>query len=127
MGQGSRLSPYQALELVRPLEEIEVQLAIFRMGHDKSPGPDGYTAALHKKSWPIVGELVYEAISEFFENEALLCQLNNAVVALIPKGKHEPSEGDFRPISCYNVIYKAISKILAERLAPMFDGIIDKA
>lgn len=101
------------------------------MGDDKSPGPDGYTDAFFKKSWPIVGELVVEAISEFFEKWALLRQLNNAVVALIPKGKHEPLVGDFRPISCCNVIYKAISKaiskILAERLAPMLDGIVDKA
>lgn len=32
--------------------------------------------------------------------------------------------GDFRPISCCNVIYKCIKKILADRLIRCLDGVI---
>lgn len=43
------------------------------------------------------------------------------------KGKHSLIVGDIRPISCCNGIYKAISMIIAERLSPFLDGLIDKA
>lgn len=73
-----------------------------------------------------MGKLVFEAVSEFFERGSLLKQMNNAIVALIPKGKQQPSVSDFRPISCCNVVYKTISKIFAKRLAPKLDDIIDE-
>lgn len=100
---------------------------MFGIGKDKSPGPDWFTSAFFKRSWSVVGKLVTEAVNEFFVNDALLKQLNNAIVALIPKGKHAPKVGDFRPISCCNVVYKVVTKILAERLSPLLDGLLDKA
>lgn len=68
-----------------------------------------------------------EAMHKFFANSALLEQLNNAMVALIPKGKHAPTVGDFRPISCCNVVYKVITKVLAKRLSPILNCLLDKA
>lgn len=41
MRQGPKLSPANSLEMIRPLEEVEVQMAIFGVGNGKSPGPDG--------------------------------------------------------------------------------------
>lgn len=125
--QGPKLTVEQGMELLAPIGDEEIRRAIFGVGEDKSPGPDGFTLAFFKRTWSVVGELITKAIREFFDHEALLKQLNNAMVALIPKGKHSPKVGDFRPISCCNVIYKAITKIIAERLSPHLDGLLDQA
>jgi hypothetical protein len=42
----------------------------------------------------------------------------------VPKSAHVTTASDFRPISCCNVVYKIISKILADRLGHALDGII---
>nr|GEX06109.1 hypothetical protein [Tanacetum cinerariifolium] len=62
--------------------------ALFSMGDDKSPGPDGYTATFFKEAWTIVGDEVANAIREFFTNGKLLKELNHTIIALIPKVLH---------------------------------------
>ncbi|GJZ03830.1 putative RNA-directed DNA polymerase, eukaryota, reverse transcriptase zinc-binding domain protein [Tanacetum coccineum] len=86
------------------------------MGNDKSSGPDGYTAAFFKEAWDIVGQDVIKAVKEFFTNGKFLKELNHTIIALIPK-VHTPTRvNDYRPISCCNVLFKCISKIIANRI-----------
>jgi len=42
----------------------------------------------------------------------------------VPKKKNPASMGEYRPIFCCNVIYKCITKILANRLLPGLDEVI---
>ncbi|KAL0437490.1 UNVERIFIED_CONTAM: hypothetical protein Sradi_0456900 [Sesamum radiatum] len=53
-------------------------------------------------------------------------ELNHAIISLVPKTEHCPSVTDYRPISCCNVVYKAITKIFANRLAPTLEHLIDR-
>jgi len=124
---GGCLSDEQAAALTSLVTSEEIKEALFSIGDDKSPGPDGYSSAFFKKSWSIVGPEFCDAVKEFFVSGRLLKQLNHSVIALIPKADHASSVGDFRPISCCNVIYKVISKIIAARLAPSLVAIIDPA
>ncbi|KAL0362147.1 UNVERIFIED_CONTAM: protein disulfide isomerase-like 2-3 [Sesamum calycinum] len=48
-------------------------------------------------------------------------QLNHNIIALVPKSNHCPTIADYRHISWFNVIHKAITKIIADRLAPALD------
>ena len=124
---GQCISREQARALISPVSSCEIKDALFCIGDDKSPGPDGYSSAFFKKSWNIIEGDFCNAVKEFFLSGRLLKQLNHSAIALIPKTAHASSVGDFRPISCCNVIYKVISKILASRLAATLDSIIDKA
>ncbi|XP_022849889.1 uncharacterized protein LOC111371978 [Olea europaea var. sylvestris] len=116
-----------ATSLTRDVSEQEIKDALFSIGDDKSPGPDGYTSCFFKEAWDIVGNDFMEAIYEFFASRSLLKQTNHTIIALIPKTNHATSVNDYRPIACCNVFYKVITKILASRLGPTLGSIIDQA
>ncbi|KAL0305148.1 UNVERIFIED_CONTAM: hypothetical protein Scaly_2995400 [Sesamum calycinum] len=64
---------------------------------------------------------------DFFRSGRILRQLNHTIIALVPKSEHSPSVADYRPISCCNVIYKVITKIIADRLSPALVQLIDSS
>ncbi|GJS56484.1 RNA-directed DNA polymerase, eukaryota, reverse transcriptase zinc-binding domain protein [Tanacetum coccineum] len=74
-----------AAHMVRMVTDREIKEAMFSMGDEKSPGPDGFSAAFFKEAWHIVGVDVINAIREFFTNGKLLKELNHTIIALIPK------------------------------------------
>nr|GEV14518.1 hypothetical protein [Tanacetum cinerariifolium] len=80
------------------------------------PGPDGYTAAFFKESWDIIADDFVAAVCEFFTNGKLLRKLNHTIIALVPKVSSPSRINDYRPISCCNVMFKCISKIIANRI-----------
>nr|GEU44033.1 hypothetical protein [Tanacetum cinerariifolium] len=85
-------------------------------GDDKAPGPDGFTTAFFKKAWDVVGTDITCAIRVFFVNGKLLKELNYTSISLIPKVTTPDRINDYRHISCCNVLYKCISKIIANLL-----------
>ncbi|GKE95027.1 protein LAZ1 [Tanacetum coccineum] len=89
---------------------------MFDIGDDQAPGPDGFTSALFKKGWSIVGDDVCNAVRDFFTNGKLLKEVNHTFIALISKIPTPSRVTDYRPISCCNVIYKCISKIITNRI-----------
>ncbi|KAL0336701.1 UNVERIFIED_CONTAM: hypothetical protein Sradi_4882000 [Sesamum radiatum] len=89
-----------------------------RISDNKALGPDGYTSCFFKKAWNIVGDLVRRAVMEFCRSGRMLRQLNHTIIDLVPKSEHSPSVADYRSISCSNVIYKVITKIITDRLSP---------
>ncbi|CAN0837458.1 Transposon TX1 uncharacterized 149 kDa protein, partial [Linum grandiflorum] len=105
----------------------EVKKAIFDMSSEKSPGPDGYTAGFYKDFWDVVGADVTDAIISFFEEHKLPHFVNSISLALIPKRTSDTDAKDYRLISCCNVIYKAISKVLANRLRYVLPDLINAA
>ncbi|GJR99878.1 hypothetical protein Tco_0316387 [Tanacetum coccineum] len=110
------LNEQVATDMVRSVMSQEVKEALFSMGDDKSPGPDGYTACFFKAVWEVVADDVTNVIREFFRNGNLLKELNHTIIALIPKVKSPTRVNDYRPISCCNVLFKCISKIIANRI-----------
>ncbi|GJV37057.1 sodium/hydrogen exchanger 6 [Tanacetum coccineum] len=102
--------------MVREVSNDEVKSVIFSMGDDRAPGPDGFTAAFFKKAWDVVGGDITCAVQDFFSNGKLLKELNHTIISLIPKVTTPACINDYRPISCCNVLYKCISKIIANKV-----------
>ncbi|KAL0295118.1 UNVERIFIED_CONTAM: hypothetical protein Sangu_3204100 [Sesamum angustifolium] len=115
----------EASLLVAPVTQAEVKEAFFDIDVESAPGPDGYTAAFYRTAWPVVGQAVFQAVGEFFRTGNLLKQINTTLIVLIPKVNLPIFVSDYRPISCCNVLYKAITKILVKRMQRVLPLLID--
>lgn len=71
-------------------------------------------------------EDVISAVLDFFNTEKLLKEVNSTTITLIPKSKCPTNVSEFRPISCCNVLYKCITKVLSYRLGRILRDIIDE-
>lgn len=83
--------------------DLEIQGVVFSLGPDKAPGPDGVNARFVQTFWPKLGPTVTR-------------QISRSNLVLVPKVQNPTKVTEYRPISVCNVVYKAISKILAARL-----------
>ena len=71
-----------------------------------------------------MGESVIIDVLDFLNNGNMLPDINHTNIVLIPKVKNPERMSEFRPISLCNVIYKIISKVLANRLKQVLPQII---
>lgn len=102
----------------------EVHTALFSMNPDKTPGLDGYTPAFYQKCWSIVGENVVAAVQQVWQTKAIPEKVNDTVLVLIPKKTYPVVMGDLRPIALCNVLYKIITKVIANRLKVVLPQVI---
>ncbi|GJR26783.1 putative RNA-directed DNA polymerase, eukaryota, reverse transcriptase zinc-binding domain protein [Tanacetum coccineum] len=119
---GRKLNASKAEAMIREVTNEEIKRDMFLIGNDKAPSPNSYTSVFYKKAWNIVGNDVCSAVHDFFVNGKLLQEVNHTILTLLPKVSSPSKINDFRPISCCNVNYKCISKIITNRIK---DGLND--
>uniref|UniRef100_A0A803PF28 Reverse transcriptase domain-containing protein n=1 Tax=Cannabis sativa TaxID=3483 RepID=A0A803PF28_CANSA len=112
----NRLSTEDNDRLLEPFSCEEVKIAMFQINLLKAPGKDGLPGLFFHKSWDIVGKEVISACLDILNNNADCKPLNETLICLIPKVPKPTTMSEFRPISLCNVIYKVISKCLANRM-----------
>ncbi|GAU30590.1 hypothetical protein TSUD_392810 [Trifolium subterraneum] len=121
-----RVSAEDNATLVAPITKEEIRITLFQMHPDKSPGPDGFNPAFFQKFWHLCGDEVFAATKEWLERGYFPSSLNETNICLIPKCDSPSSMKDYRPISLCNVLYKMVSKLLANRLKKFLDKYISE-
>lgn len=101
----------------------DIKREVFALPKNKYPGPDGYTGEFFKKTWGIIGNDFTLAVHEFFNSGQILKQWIATSITIAPKTPGAGRLSDFMPISCCNIAYKVISKILARRLQQILPSI----
>lgn len=124
----TRKAPPSMLDdLIIPYTEIDVKVAMNQMFDGKSLGPDGMTIEFYKHNWDIVGKDITNMALNILNNGVSIQEINKTDIALIPKKKGCTTTMDYRPISLCNVCYKIVSKMIVNRIKPVFPHIISRA
>jgi hypothetical protein len=121
-----RVKPELNAMLSSEFTHEEVNTALSQMHPLKSPGPDGFGASFYQHHWGTIGAKVRGAVLDFLNRGNFNISINETFIALIPKMERVSTVADFRPISLCNVIYKLVSKVLANRLKLVLPSIISQ-
>ena len=100
--------------LMAPIEVAEVRKALFDMHPDKVPRIDGMNPAFFQNFWHIIGTDVVLVCRQFFAIRVMPYTLKN--IALIPKKNNHRTMSELRPIALCKIVYKAIAKVISNRL-----------
>ena len=111
-------------EMMKPYSAEEVKKSLFSIGDMKAPGPDGLHAIFFKRFWHVMGEDLTKEVLEAINNRKIPAGWNETNVVLIPKVDSPEVITQYRPISLCNVVYKIISKMIANRLKSILPEIM---
>ena len=92
-----------------------------------APGPDGMPPIFYKAYWSTVGPNVIDATLSVLNSGTMPPLLNHTFISLIPKIKSPERAKVFCPISLCNVMYKLISKSIANRLKKILPKLISES
>lgn len=106
--------------------EEEVFKALCSLSGDKTPGPDGFSMLVYKKSRSFMKKEIMEVFHEFYRRCYYDWRLNTTFVTLITKLEGEKEILDHRPISLLYGVYKILGKVLAGRLKTVLNALISE-
>lgn len=103
-------------------EEIKV---VFKQIHPtKAPWLDGMPPQFYQCYWHIVGPSITTTLIQTLNLGQFPSKLNHTFITLIPKKKQPSCVADYHRISFCNILYKLISKVIANRLSLILPHVI---
>jgi hypothetical protein len=123
-GMERKVSQEMDENLLKVFLEEEVLVALQQMAPLKAPSPDGLSTGFFLDNWEKMGMDVCHIVLNVLNYGVMNVGLNYTHIALVSKIKSPAKVTDFLPISLCNVIYKLISKVLANRLKVCLPNII---
>ncbi|KAH9307996.1 hypothetical protein KI387_035907 [Taxus chinensis] len=100
--------------LLHPALEKELQTIVWAMKKGKIPGSDGFPIEFYQEFWDIIKNDLFELVEECRQAKIVLKVINPTYIPLVPK-KEE---------ALCNVLYKIITKVIAERLKTIINKVI---
>ena len=113
--------------LIKNFSKAEVETALKQMAPLKAPGPDGMPPIFFQHYWESIGDDVVKAVVSCLNSNSIEPGLNHTFITLIPKVKSPELVSEFRPIALCNILYKLVSKVLANRLKKVLPHIISES
>jgi hypothetical protein len=100
---------------------------IFGMKTETAPGPNGFTVFFFKSLWKHIKNEVMWMVSDFNGATLDLRRLNYGVITLVPKTKEANTIRQYKPICLLNVDFKIFPKLMADKIVPRADKIINES
>lgn len=123
-GVESQITPEMNESLLETFCVEEIKRALNQMYPTKSPGPNGMSPIFYQNYWDVVGPYVTKCVLQILNSGSLPHSLNETYICLIPKVQCLQKIIEFRPISLCDIIYKIVSKVLANRLKRILPMVI---
>jgi len=112
-------------ELVKPIEEVEIQRAIKETKENKSPGIDGIPNEFYKTFTQHLTPILLETFNHILFNKQMSTTQKTGAITLIHKSGPKENLNNWRPVSLLCSDYKILARILASRMKPTLNKIIN--
>ncbi|XP_026400459.1 uncharacterized protein LOC113296367 [Papaver somniferum] len=104
----------------------EIKQAVFDLGDDSAPGPDGFSGCFYRHCWDIINEYLIKAIIFCWNTGHIPNGVNSSLIILLPKVTGANTLRNFRPIGLSNFFFKIFTKILATRVGSVLDKLVSE-
>ena len=104
----------------------EIHSAIKNLKRGSCPGCDGLTTEFYARFYTRIKQLLCEAFNYCYNEGQLYDSALRGVFNLIPKHQKDPRHVEsMRPITILPTDYKIVEKVLAQRIKPLLDKLIN--
>ncbi|XP_026399658.1 uncharacterized protein LOC113295544 [Papaver somniferum] len=116
----------QSLAMDRIPTPEEIKQAVFDLGADSAPGPDGFSGCFYRHCWDIIQEDLIKVVTYCWSTGHIPNGVNSSLIILLPKERGANSLRNFRPISLSDFFFKIFTKILATRLGSVLGNLVSE-